>query len=192
MAAPIGFEFRERMAGPLSGGVEDPQLGAQRGRSAGTTFVADLHVSIGDLAACVRDPQHAARLTGSATFPGLATAQPIHDGQLLLYVPDPTSKAKLMRYRFGFRSDAGAEYFLDGAKVLHTPRASPREQVTLYTKVHEGGPDGPVWGAGVLVFRLRDIGPFVWSMRATGASRLHGLRTFFEFAWRELATPVAV
>ena len=52
----------------------------------GTVFVADLCVSIPDLAACVRDPQHAARLTGTATFPGLATAQPLHDGQLLLYI----------------------------------------------------------------------------------------------------------
>jgi len=189
-AAPIGFEFRERMAGPLSGGVDDPRGGAQRGRAAGTTFVADLHVSIADLAACMRDPQHAARLTGTATFPGLATAQPLHDGQLLLYVPDPASGAKLMRYRFGFRSDAGAEYFLDGRKVLHTPGASPREQVTLYTQVREGGPDGPVWGAGVLVFRLRDLPPFLLSMRAIGASRLHGLRTFLGFARRELATPV--
>ena len=192
MAIPIGFEFRERMAGPLSGGVEDPQLGAQRGRGAGTTFVADLRVSIPDLAACVRDPQHMARLTGTATFPGLATAQPLHDGQLRLYVADPSGRAKLMHYRFGFRSDAGAEYVLDGSKVLHTPRASVREQITLYSQVHEGHADGPVWGAGVLVFRLRDLGPFLLSMRATGASRLHGLRTFLGFAWRDLATPVAV
>jgi len=190
-AAPIGFEFRERMAGPLSAGVDDPRLGAQRGRSAGTTFVADLRVSIPDLAAFVRDPQHATRLDGTATFPGLATAQPLHDGQLLLYVPDPAGSAKLMRYRFGFRSDAGAEYFLDGTKVLHTPRASTREQVTLYTRVHEGNADGPVWGAGILVFRVRDLGPFLLSMRATGASRLYGLRTFLGFARHELATPAA-
>jgi len=192
VSAPIGFEFRERMAGPLSVGATDPRLGGQQGRSAGTTFVADLRVSIPDLAACVRDPQHAARLSGTATFPGLATAQPIHDGQLLLYIADVAAGAKLMHYRFGFRSDAGAEFFLDGNKVLHTPGASPREQVTLYTQIHEGGPDGPVWGAGVLVFRLRDLPTFLWSMRASGASRFHGLRTFLGFAMRELAKPVAV
>jgi hypothetical protein len=128
--------------------------------------------------------------SGTACVPGLATAQPLHDGQLLLYVPDAGSAAKLMRYRFGFRSDAGADYFLDGSKILHTPGASPREQVTLYAQVHEGGADGPVWGAGVLVFRLRDLPAFLLSMRASGASRLHGLRTFLGFAWHELATPV--
>src|SRR5947209_1586354 len=129
----IGFQFRERMAGPLAAGTEDPTIGAARGRTAGTEFVADLRVSIDDLAACIRDPQHATRLDGTATFPGLATAQPLHDGQLLLYVPDPQSGAKLMRYRFGFRSDTGAEYFIDGTKFLRTPGASPRDQVTLYT-----------------------------------------------------------
>jgi hypothetical protein len=191
-AGPIGFHFRERMAGPFAAGTDDPASGAQRGRSSHTVFVADLNVSISDLAACVRDPQHAARLDGTATFPGLATAQPLHDGQLLLYVSDPETRSKLMRYRFGFHSDAGAPYFLDGTKILHTPGASPREQVTLYTRVHAGGPDGPVWGAGVLVFRLRDLPAFLFSMRASGASRLQGLRTFLGFARRELATPAAI
>ncbi len=191
-STPIQFHFRERMLGPLVPGTDDPRTGAARGRLAGTIFVADLRVCIDDLAACVSDPQHAARLEGAATFPGLATAQPLQGGQLLLYVADPDSSAKLMRYRFGFRGDAGGEYFLDGTKVLHPPRPSVREQVTLYSRVHEGGPGGPVWGAGVLVFRVRDLAAFVLSMRAVGATRLQGLRTFLGFARRELATPVAV
>jgi hypothetical protein len=189
-AQQIGFRFRERMSGPLAAGIDDPTAGAARGRAAGARFVADLRVSIDDLAACIRDPQHVARLDGTATFPELATAQTIHDGRLYLYVPDTAGRTKLMRYQFGFQSDAGAEYFLDGTKVLHTPGASAREQVTLYTRVHTGGPDGPVWGAGVLVFRLRDLPAFLFSMRAVGASRFQGLRTFLGFARRELATPV--
>jgi hypothetical protein len=188
----IGFHFRERMAGPVAPGSDDPVAGAQRGRAAGTMFVADLRVSIEDLSACARDPQHAARLEGTATYPGLATARPLHHGQLLLYIPDATSRAKLMRYRFGFCGDDGAEYFLDGVKVLHTPGASRREQVTLYTRIHAGGAAGPIWGAGVLVFRLRDLPAFFLSMRAVGTSRLHGLRTFLGFARRELATPAMV
>jgi hypothetical protein len=188
-SSPIGFRFRERMSGPVAVGTDDPTTGAARGRTEHTTFVADLKVSIDDLAACIHDPQHAAHLDGAATFPGVATAQPIRDGRLLLYVPDPASRAKLMRYRFTFRGDAGGEYFLDGTKVLHTPGASVREQVTLYTQIHAGGPDSPVWGAGVLVFHLRDLPAFLLSMRAVGVSRLHGLRTFVGFARRELATP---
>jgi hypothetical protein len=177
------------MAGPLSAGTDDPQTGASRGRAAGTSFVADLTVNIDDLAACIRDPEHCARLTGSASFPGLATAQPIHDGTLQMYVSDPITQTKLMRYRFGFNDDAGKPYFLEGTKFMRTPGPSPREQVTLYTRVREGQPDGPVWGAGVLVFRLRDLPSFVLSMRAGGASRLSGLRQFLGFARRELGTP---
>ena len=183
-SAPIQFHFRERMQGPLAPGTDDPRTGAARGRAAGTVFVADLQVSIDDLAACVRDPQHRARLEGTATFPGLATARPLHGGELCLYVPAPAGDAKLMRYSFGFRSDAGADYFLDGTKVLHPPRASAREQVTLYSRLHEGGAGGPVWGAGVLVFRVRDLPAFLLSMRAVGATRLQGLRTFIGFARR--------
>lgn len=190
-AGPIGFRFRERMSGPVAPGTDDPETGAARGRAQQTRFIADLQVSIDDLSACMRDPEHAARLEGTATCPGLAAAQPIDNGRLLLYVPDRDTGAKLMRYRFGFRSDAGVEYFLDGTKVLHTPGASTREQVTLYTRIHTGGPDGPVWGAGILVFRLRDLPRFLLSMRAVGGSRLHGLRTFLGFARRELATPAA-
>lgn len=191
-SAPLGFRFRERMSGFVAAGTDDPATGADLGRARHTTFVADLHVSIEDLGACVRDPQHAARLQGTATFPGLATAQPFSDGRLLLYIPDPDTGAKLMRYRFGFSSDAGEDYFLDGTKVLHTPRASTREQVTLYARIHVGGPEGRVWGAGILVFRLRDLPAFLLSMRAIGGSRLHGLRTFLGFARRELATPVVL
>jgi len=192
MSGPVQFHFRERMLGPLAPGTDDPRTGASRGRVAGTVFVADLRVCIDDLAACVRDPQHPARLEGTATFPGLATAQSLQGGQLLLYVPAPEGGAKLMRYRFSFRSDAGAEYFLDGTKVLHPPSASAREQVTLYSRVHEGGAGGPIWGAGILVFRVRDLPAFVLSMRAVGATRLQGLRTFLGFARRELTTPAAV
>lgn len=190
-AGQIGFQFRERMAGPFAPACADPAPGAERGRAAGTQFVAELRVCIDDLAACIRDPQHPARLEGTASFPGLARAQPLQRGALLLYVPDPASGAKLMRYRFAFRADDGAEYYFDGTKILHTPGASRREQSTLYSRVHAGGLDGPVWGAGVLVFRLRDLPAFLLSMRAVGASRLAGLRTFLGFARRELATPVA-
>ncbi len=186
----IGFHFRERMAGPLGAGSDDPLLGARRGRQTGALAVADLRVSIADLAGCVRDPQHRARLEGTFTCPGLATAQPLRDGELLLYVADGGDGCKRMHYRFGFRGDDGREYFLAGTKVLHTPGASVREQSTLYTRIHTGGADGPVWGAGVLVFRLRDLPAFLWSMRAVGASRLRGLRLFLGFARRERATPV--
>ncbi|HVM97441.1 MAG TPA: hypothetical protein VMT89_13685 [Candidatus Acidoferrales bacterium] len=191
-ANQVGFCFRERMQGPLAAGVDDPETGAANGRQAGTRFVADLKVSIDDLSACVRDPLHRARLNGTATFPGLATCQAIYDGELMMYVADPAASAKLMRYHFGFYGDDGKAYFLDGTKVIHTPSASPREQVTLYTRIHQTKPGGPVWGAGVLVFRIRDLPAFVLSMRAAGTSRLRGLLTFLGFARQELATPASL
>ncbi len=192
MAALLGFRFRERMSGPVAAGTDDPRAGAERGRAQAQSCIADLEVSIADLGACVRDPQHRAVLGGSVTLTGVATRQPICDGCLRLYVPDAASGAKLMRYDFGFTGDRGDRYFLHGTKVLHTPRASTHEQVTLYTRIHAGGPDGSVWGAGILAFHLRDLPAFLWSMRTVGGSRLHGLRTFLGFARHELATPVRI
>lgn len=189
---PVGFHFRERMQGPFAAGIDDPPAGAAQGRVEQTRFVADLHVEIDDLAACVSDPMHGARLTGTATFPGLATQQPIRGGSLCMYVSDPVTRTKLMRYQFAFSGDAGGEYFLDGTKFMHTPGASAREQITLYTRVHTGSPNGPVWGSGVLVFRLRDLPGFLFSMRTQGASRVEGLRRFLGFARHELASPVTV
>ncbi len=178
------------MSGPVAAGTDDPQTGADRGRAHAQSFVADLQVSIDDLAACVRDAEHRAVLRGTATLTGVASAQPISDGCLRLYVPDTATGAKLMRYDFGFHGDNGDAYFLRGTKVLHTPGASTREQVTLFTRIHAGGADGPVWGAGILAFHLRDLPAFLWSMRTVGGSRLHGLRSFLGFARHELATPV--
>ena len=187
---PVSFRFRERMQGPLASGTDDPQTGAARGRAAGTHFLADLSVEIDDLARCVDDPCHKARLTGQATFPALATARPIRDGSLQMYVADPVTHTKLMRYQFAFDSDAGQSYFLEGTKFIHTPGPSAREQVTLYTRIHAGDRGGAVWGAGILVFRLRDLPSFLLSMRAEGASRVEGLRQFLGFARRELNSPV--
>jgi len=185
----VGLQFRERMVGPVAAGTADPELGASRGRAAGTLLTLDLQVTIDDVGVCFDDPRHAARLQGTVEVPQLATAQPVRDGQLLLYVRDPATGTKHLRYCIGFRSDSGAEFFLSGAKILHTPWASPREQVTLYTRVHLGGPEGPVWGAGILAFRLRDLPAFLLSMRVVGASRFQGLRMFLGFAGRELTTP---
>lgn len=95
-----------------------------------------------------------------------------------------------MRYEFSFRGDAGGMYFLNGVKFMRVPGPTPREQVTLYTRIHEGSPDGPVWGAGILVFSLRDLPAFLLSMRSRGTSRLRGLIRFLDFVRRELSTPV--
>ncbi len=183
---PIRFTFHERMLGPVAPGAQTPQEGAVLGRARGVTFVADLNVSIPDLSAFFADPRHAAELGGTVTCPGLASRRPVESGRLEMYVADPGQKAKLMRYTFRFCGDDGKPYCFEGIKILHTPLPSLRSQVTLLSSIRCDRPDGPLWGAGILVFRLRDLPKFLASMRAEGLPRLQALWRFSRFAQREL------
>ena len=191
----LRFSFRERMSGPFARGLDNPTIGAERGRAAGTVFVGDFTVTIDDLAACVAAPDHPARLGGTVSFDDLASKAPITDGSLQLYAADRETGMKRMEYRADFRGRDGAAYRLVAKKFIRPGRATIREQVTAHgrlTKLAEDGHEATVVAAGVLVFRVRDLPAFLWSMRAEGASRILGLRQFLGFARRELQTPVPV
>lgn len=190
----LTFSFRERMSGPFALGLDNPKIGAERGRAAGTVFVGDFTVTIDDLAACVAAPNHPARLGGTVSFDDLASAAPITDGSLQLYAAERETGMKRMEYRAEFRGRDGAVYRLVAKKFIRPGRATIREQVTAYGRLTKLAEDGheTVVAAGVLVFRLRDLPAFLWSMRAEGASRILGLRQFLGFARRELQTPVPV
>lgn len=214
----IAFSFRERMVGFMARGEENPRLGAERGRARGTRLVGDFVVTIDDLAACIAAADHPARLGGAVTFADLAEQAPILDGTIHLYAPDRETGMKQMRYRLNFRGLDGADYVLAATKFIRPRRATVREQVTAYARLFAAddsaaqalpldfessavaagataalvaGGGGPVVAAGILVFRLRDLPAFVWSMRSEGAPRMAGLARFLAFSRRELATPVA-
>jgi cholesterol oxidase len=175
------------MQGPFSAGAPTPEVGAIRGRTEGSVFVADLEVTIENLEQFLADPRHVAQLRGSVTFPPLATGRPLASGELEMYVPDLQRGAKLLRYSFTFSGDDEASYFFRGEKVLRTPFPSLRAQVTLFSEVRAGDENGPLWGAGILTFRWRDLPAFLASMRAEGCSRALALWRFGRFAQRELA-----
>lgn len=189
----VSFSFRERMRGPMARGVVSPRVGAERGRVEGTQLVCDFVVTIDDLAACCAAPDHPARLGGTVSFEAVAMRAAISEGSLQLYVPDPETGFKQIRYRAAFQGRDGRPYRLEATKFIRPGRATVREQVTAYTRVLGAAEDGEgVIAAGVLVFRLRDLLAFVGSMRADGLSRLAGIQRFLAFARRELATPVTV
>ncbi|MCX8073100.1 MAG: hypothetical protein N3C12_11705 [Candidatus Binatia bacterium] len=188
MVAPaVKLTFRERMQGPFASGAPTPDVGASQGRARGTILLLDLTVTIDNLDEFLAAERHVAKLDGTVTCPDLATAQPISDGALEMYVADPAKGAKLLRYTFTFKGDDGAAYHFRGVKVLRTPFPSLRAQVTLFSEIRVGGADGPLWGAGILTFRLRDLPSFLASMRAEGCSRALALWRFGRFAQRELS-----
>ena len=177
------------MRDAVARGVADPKLAAAMGSARGTELSLDLDVQIDDLDACLADPRHRARLGGTVTLAGVADRAPIEEGSLEMYVPSRTDGAKLMRYRVRFRDKQGTPYLVRGKKVIRTPGPSVREQVTLFTEILQGDDQGPLWGAGILVFRLQDLPAFLASMRADGSSRWAALWRFLQFARRELSQP---
>ncbi len=181
------LRFRERMQGPVAAGAPTPEVGASQGRAQGTTLVADLEVLIDNFDAFLADARHRAKLSGTVTCPGLATGRAITSGELEMYVTDRQRGAKLLRYTFSFAGDDGEPYTFTGVKVLRTPFPSIRAQVTLLSEIHRGNSEGPLWGAGILTFRLRDLPSFLASVRAEGASRALALWRLARFAQKELA-----
>jgi hypothetical protein len=177
----------------MARGTENPLVGAERGRVEGTSFVGDFVVTIDDLAACIAAPDHPARLGGTVSFPGLADVTSVSEGSLELYAADPETGTKQMRYRVRFTGRDGADYRLEAIKFIRPRRATIKEQVTAYARLYasDGTAASPtVVAAGIIVFRLRDLPAFLWSMRVEGGSRTLGLRRFLAFSRRELLTPV--
>lgn len=196
----------------MARGAANPRVGAERGRAEGTRLVGDFIVTIDDLAACIAAPDHPARLGGAVSFGGLGEDLPISEGRLELYAADPETGTKQMRYRVSFAGRDGARYRLEATKFIRPRRATVKEQVTAYARLYavsaagvagdsaaplplaaagEAPGGAQLIAAGVLVFRLRDLPAFLWSMRVEGGSRALGLRRFLAFSRRELFTPVA-
>jgi len=179
----------------MARGVVSPRVGAERGTVERTWLAGKFAVVIDDLAACIAASDHPARLTGTVSFGPLTERATISDGSLHLYVPDSETGTKQIRYRATFPGGGGKRYRLEATKFIRPGRATVREQVTAYARILSAdgttAEEPTVVAAGVLVFRLRDLPAFLWSMRVAGASRLAGIRHFVTFARRELTTPIA-
>jgi hypothetical protein len=188
----------------MAPGLDDPRVGAERGRAENTWMTADQVATIDDLGACIAGPAHVAALGGRVGFEPVAIDAEVQDGTLELYAADPETGMKQIRYRFAFAGGDGRRYRVEATKFIRPGRATIREQVTAYARLFaepshasQGSAASPdsaqmreVVAAGILVFRLRDLPSFLWSMRVEGAPRLAGLRHFLAFSRRELTTPV--
>src|SRR5450759_1591747 len=99
----VGLAFQEAMAGA----VGDQQL----------RF--DVSIRIADLRHFLDEPEHRAELTGTVTCPALGGTMPIRDGGFQLFVVDPASGVRQLRYFFRFTAADGGTYYLAGHKDVH-------------------------------------------------------------------------
>lgn len=181
MNAPApDLTFRETMSGPLSLQETDPSTGAGKGRHTPFTFHAT--ISVDDMEAFIRDPQHAARLVAHVSYPPFGEDLPVKRGSFNLFKSGDDPNTRLMTYGMAFEHQ-GREYYLSGTKTIRDDKGPDlwRDTTRLYVRLHEG-PDerGAVVGAGVLKLGMGDVLKLVSSMRSARPG-LEGSKAVMQF-----------
>jgi len=189
-----GVTFNERMGGHLAACSSSPEereqyrAGYREGRSAGGECHFEATMLIDDIAAYVRDPAHRALMTGTFHWAPVGHA-PMRDGDFQLFVKNPETGNREMRYRFTFDGPDGAPLTFVGVKWMK-PRWrlntwSP--STTLYSRIERA--DGPTAWCGILTIGLKETVKLFRSVRPLGTSDpgegRRAVRAFNGFFMRE-------
>jgi hypothetical protein len=182
MNAP-DLTFRETMSGPLTLGESDPLVGAGKGRH--TPLTVHATISVDDLEAFIRDPQHAARLVAHVSYPPLGDYLPVKRGSFNLFRSGDNPSTRLMTYGMAFEH-AGREYYLSGIKTIRDDQGPDlwHDTTRLYCRLHEGTDErGAVVGAGVIKLGLGDLLRMVSSMHSAreGVAGVQAVARFGRF-----------
>jgi hypothetical protein len=189
-----GVTFDERMGGFLAPCEQAPtaagdyRAGESRGKQVGGNCHFEATMLMEDIAAYVRDPQHRARMTGSFHWDPIGVTE-MHDGEFQLYVRNPDTGIREMRYRFSFTGPDGDPLTFTGVKWMK-PKARINTwapSTTLYSRIDRA--DGTTAWCGVLTIGLKETLNLFRSLRPVGASdRREGrraVRAFNNFFVRE-------
>ncbi|MBN1209218.1 MAG: patatin-like phospholipase family protein [Myxococcaceae bacterium] len=197
MNAPApDLTFRETMSGPLALQETDPTAGAGKGRHTPFTFHAT--ISVDDMEAFIRDPEHAARLVAHVSYPPFGDNLPVKRGSFNLFKSADDPRVRLMTYGMAFEHE-GRSYYLSGTKTIRDDKGPDlwHDTTRLYCRLHEGTDErGPVVGAGVLKLGVGDLLKLVSSMRsaregAEGAKAVMRFGQFFLGTLWDIYAPMA-
>lgn len=158
----IALSFTERMSGTVTAGTAAP---------APLEFL--LTITFDDLAAMFASPQHAGRIAGTVTAPGLsASPLPVAGGAFNLLVDDPDAvNTRELRYTFAMRSVEGRTLHFTGVKTVRDDPGLDAwtDTTTLAITLREGADArGPVVGTGVLTLSPTDLAREVTTFTVTG------------------------
>jgi hypothetical protein len=182
-----GVTFNERMDGFLSSCAgtpesrEDYRARYQQAKGAGDGCHFEATMLMEDIAAYVRDSQHLARMTGTFHWGPVGVAT-MRDGEFQLFVKNPETGTREMRYRFTFDGPDGEPLTFVGVKWMR-PKArintwSP--STTLYSRIERA--DGTVAWCGILKIGLVETLKLFRSTRPVGAAdRADGRRAVWAF-----------
>jgi hypothetical protein len=188
-----GVTFNERMDGflaPCEGAPaeRDGYRSAYReARQAGGHCHFEATMLMEDIGTYVRDPEHRAKMTGTFHW-GTGEAQ-MRDGEFQLFVKNPETGIREMRYRFTFDGPGGEPLTFHGVKWMK-PKGrintwSP--STTLYSRIDRA--DGTTAWCGILTIGVREALKLFRSVRPVGASDRaegrHAVRAFNRFFARE-------
>ena len=197
-AAPTrpGVRFTETMRGYFSAQVKDDfQKGYELGDKEHSSFEFTLTVISNDLEAMLADPDHKARMAGSATAPALSPRPlTVSDGHFNLFAADVDNvDTRQMRYKMKLTSEEGKTFFFEGFKTIKNNPGPDTwdDTTTLFITVHDGdSANSPVLGKGILKIRPDDFMRQMTTMEVTNAEtplqRLDGLLRFGFFFAGEL------
>jgi cholesterol oxidase len=184
-----GISFTERMAGywaqddaEEAGDLAVYERAADAGQQQGATLAFELTIVSDDLRATMLDLGRPMAATGTVEAPRIG-AEPlmVSAGSFRLLVADDTSDTAVrhMHYELPLAVSDGRQMHFSGFKVVAPGDAADLwpATTTLYVTLREGGPDGPVFGRGVLHIEPADFAKQLRTMRVTGpvgrGERLH-------------------
>ena len=186
-ARASALRFSEALSGYMAA-AEDYDAGYRAGRAAGARVRYEATARIGDLDAFLRDPQHAADMTGVVDVAGLGRAMPIEEGRIEMFCR--RGDRKVIAYHLPFRQGE-RRYLLQGEKYIQNDPGFDvwKDMTTLHAELLDlsSAPDGPPMAVGIL--RIGPLGALrmLFTFRGAGvrATANASLR-FLLFSSREL------
>ena len=173
LATGLLVEFTEAMAGWVAAGESDPAAGAVAGMAAGTEFSYELSMS-GPAEEITADPSTPTTAVGTVRCPVLSDEViAVEEGFFQLFVPDDdgTSNSRMI-YQLPLRTNDGRRFHLSGFKTIKEgePWDLWSQTTTLYSTIRHDGPDGELWGSGIIRISPLDFAKQMTTMRVSGAA----------------------
>jgi hypothetical protein len=182
-----GVTFDERMDGYLApcesapAGRDDYRAAHRSGKQTAGACHFEATMLMEDIAAYLRDPQHRAKMSGTFHWGPTGDVE-MRGGEFQLYVKNPETGMREMRYRFGFDGPGGEPLTFVGVKWM-----KPKGRIntwtpssTLYSRIERK--DGTVAWCGILTIGVKETLKLFRSARPVGATdRREGRRAVRAF-----------
>lgn len=167
------LEFTERIAGFVAPDVTDEEEGFVVGMATESPFWYELSMAA-DAVKLAEEPTLRTDAVGVVGCPALSPdLLSVEGGWFHLFVPDDdgSGNAKML-YEVPMRTSDGRRFHLTGFKDIDkgAPWDLWHDTTTMFATILHDGPDGEVWGKGVLKISASDFAKQMTTMRVSGSA----------------------